>query len=388
MNDLTILTDQPHSRRIISLLNQAGYETRFIGGCVRDALLNRPISDIDLATSASPEHVQEILQASGIKIIPTGLQHGTVTAVIDNQSFEITTLRVDVETDGRHASIAFTENWALDAQRRDFTINALSVDLDGKIYDYCDGIQDITHRQLRFIGDATQRINEDYLRILRYFRFASVLDWSITDVTTLKICADLAPELQKLSRERIQTELYKLLGGMGCASVMSIVVEYDILKSLVDIPLNLQALQTVVPLENKHHDKDVFRRLLALIGWQNSAMLQRITVPTRENLKRLEMLDKVSRHSEWPLEKQLYFFGKQAVSDYFYLEKPSQDFTAINGWKKPVFPLKAEQLMPLTDGPGPLLGEILRAAEMYWVDQNHRPDIQELLTYSRTMITS
>jgi poly(A) polymerase len=365
---------------IITVLAAHGFETRFVGGCVRDDLLGRTIGDIDLATTALPEQVIRILSNSNIKTIPTGIDHGTVTAIIDQKPYEITTLRKDVATDGRHAKVEFSNDWQEDAQRRDFTINAISCDATGKLFDYCDGQADIAAKHLHFIGDAAQRIQEDYLRILRFFRFASVLDWDITDQATLKTCTRLAPHLKSLSRERVQSELYKLLSGKNYLRIVTIMKEYGILASLVD-NLAIDRLKNTVEAEEKHTIKDAFRRLLALIGWQDIEALEKLIVLSKDNRKRLQDLQKIADNADWKLQKHLYFYGRQAVKDFFFLTQADWNFTVIKDWQNPEFPVKAEDIFDLTNGPGPIVGDYLKRMENYWIDQDFKPMKQELLTF-------
>lgn len=352
-------------------------ETRFVGGCVRDALLERVIGDMDLATIAKPEQVIDLLSKENILVIPTGIDHGTVTAVINKIPFEITTLRKDVTTDGRRATVSFSSDWEEDALRRDFTINAMSVDMQGKLYDYYQGQQDLKNKTLRFIGDATQRIREDYLRILRYFRFASTLDWELHDEETLQACAVLAPHLQSLSRERVQSELYKLLLGPGAMRVLRLMKKYDILDNIMD-RIYLDKLEQVILLEDKHDDQNAFRRLMGLYGWQSDP---EFIVLTREQKKTLQNMRRMEENRDWSIEKRLYFYGIDAAKDYFYLLNNQVDFTVIKNWQQPVFPLKAEDVFSMTDGPGPLVGETLKRAEIYWVDQQFSPTKQELLDF-------
>ena len=168
-------------KAVFRAITAGGKEARFIGGCVRDTLMQRPVSDIDIATQERPERVMELLRGAGIIAVPTGIEHGTVTAVTGGQSYEITTLRKDIETDGRHAVVKFTENWRTDAGRRDFTFNTMSATPDGMVYDYYNGIQDLADRVIRFVGRVQERIDEDRLRVLRYFRFIAVLGMRVGD---------------------------------------------------------------------------------------------------------------------------------------------------------------------------------------------------------------
>jgi poly(A) polymerase len=364
------------AQKIIAVLSAQGFETRFVGGCVRDALLDRAIGDIDLATTALPEQMIACLKAQEIKTIPTGIDHGTITTLVDREPFEITTLRKDVDTDGRHATVAFTDDWQEDALRRDLTINALSADQNGNIFDYYGGLKDIEQKSLRFIGDAAQRIHEDYLRILRFFRFASVLDWETGDKATLEICAALAPHLKSLSRERVQSELYKTLLGKGCLRVVDIMIQHRILSALID-ETNFERLQRTIELEDQRHEKDAFRRVLALAGWQETAQLEKFIVLSRDNKKRIDDLSKIN--TDWKLAKLLYFFGQQAIKDFYFLMETNWDYKVIENWESPIFPLKAEDVFHLTNGPGPEVGRLMKQAENHWADHDFKPSKQDLL---------
>ena len=205
----------PAVEAVIAALEAGGGEVRFVGGCVRDMLAERPIKDIDLATPMAPETVMQKLEAAGLKVVPTGLKHGTVTAVSQGRPFEVTTLREDVETDGRHALVAFTDSWEADAARRDLTMNALSLSPAGDLYDPFGGREDLAAGRVRFVGAARIRIAEDYLRLLRFFRFHAYYGRGEPDPEGLAAAEALAPGLTRLSAERVRDELVALAGGAG-----------------------------------------------------------------------------------------------------------------------------------------------------------------------------
>ena len=211
----------PASREVLAALAAGGRPVRFVGGCVRDGLLGLPDSggELDLATPEPPERVMRLLEAAGLPAIPTGLAHGTVTTRVGGRQFEITTLRRDIACDGRHAEVAFTDDFRVDAARRDFTINAMSCDLEGRLYDYFDGRADLAAGRVRFVGAAAERIVEDHLRILRFFRFFARYGRPPADPEALRACRAAAPDLQRLSGERLQTEMRKLLKARRSAPV-------------------------------------------------------------------------------------------------------------------------------------------------------------------------
>ncbi len=220
MSEVPVLSDAPWLRsgpagRVLALLNGGGEEARVVGGAVRNALMKIPIADIDIATSAVPEEVVRRARAAGIKSVPTGIEHGTVTLVVDGHPFEVTTLREDTETYGRKAKVAFGRDWVRDAERRDFTINGLSVDADGVVHDHVDGLADIAARRVRFIGDPGERIAEDYLRILRFFRFHAAYAAGEPDRAGYLACIGGRAGLAGLSAERIRMEMLKLMTAEG-----------------------------------------------------------------------------------------------------------------------------------------------------------------------------
>jgi len=361
-------SQQKNALHLMQILEEKGYEARLVGGCVRDALLGKPMGDIDMATTASPEQVMAILSGQEIHVIPTGIKHGTVTAVLDKKPYEITTLRHDVTTDGRHAEVAFHDDWELDARRRDFTINAMSVDQKGQLFDYCDGQKDLKQKLLRFIDDPAKRIQEDYLRLLRYFRFASTLDWELNDQKTLQICKELAPNLTGLSRERIQAELYKLLQGPGCLRIVQQMADLGIWAQFISAAPDIDRLKTL-------QSNDPFLRLVALAGTDERA-LEKFIVLSREQKDRLKAFNEID--PEWPLHKLLYVYGPQSVSDYAQLHQ--KDWQIVD-WQHPVFPLKAEHVMPFTNGPGKQVGELMKQAENWWIDQAFKPTLEQILEH-------
>ncbi|MFQ5959208.1 MAG: CCA tRNA nucleotidyltransferase, partial [Alphaproteobacteria bacterium] len=218
------------TRAVVDALRAQGAEVRFVGGCVRDAVAGRKVTDVDIATPDPPETVIRLLEAAGIRVVPTGIKHGTVTAVVARRPFEITTLRRDVETYGRHAKVAFTDDWTADAARRDFTINALFCAPDGTLYDPFGGLDDLRAGRVRFVGDAVQRIREDVLRLLRFFRFYAHYGRPPPDAEALAACRAMALALPSLSGERVCAELLRLLAADDPAAVLELMIEADVLE--------------------------------------------------------------------------------------------------------------------------------------------------------------
>jgi len=233
-----MIADQ--TQAIMNALNAEAQNALFVGGCVRNLLLDEPVDDIDIATKHTPQQVQEILNAKTIKTIPTGIDHGTITAIIDDHKFEITTLRKDVETDGRRAVVAFSKEWSEDAERRDFTINTLLADTNGNIFDPTgQGISDLENRKIIFVGTPDQRIREDYLRILRFFRFHALYGAGEPDTAALKSCKTHADQIKTLSRERVTQEFFKILASKHPDSIFGIMFENNVLKEFSDVDLEL-----------------------------------------------------------------------------------------------------------------------------------------------------
>ena len=232
----------PETRKIFDVLEQAGYSVRAVGGTVRNTLLGEPVSDIDLATNALPDKVIAADRDAGLKAVPTGIEHGTVTIVVAGTPFEVTTLRQDVSTDGRRATVAYTDNWVADAKRRDFTINAIYCDRNGHLFDPVGGLDDIAIRKVRFIGDAHQRIREDYLRILRFFRFSAQYANGKLDPVGLAACRAERAGLERLSAERIHREFMRLLEAPAAVATLRAMQEHGFLSDILGTQCDIDAL--------------------------------------------------------------------------------------------------------------------------------------------------
>ena len=277
------MTDAP-TQRLFAALGAAGIAARFVGGCVRNAVFDRPIQDLDLAVDKPPETVMRALEAAKLKAVPTGLKHGTVTAVADDRVFELTTLRRDVETDGRRAVVAFTDDWLVDAGRRDFTFNALYADLDGTLYDPFDGRADLAAGRVRFIGDADTRIAEDRLRVLRFFRFHAWYGRPPIDGTGYQACARNASTLGGLSGERIRKELLRTLEADGAPDAFDAMREAGVLDHWLPEYAGSARLRALMARED---EADGLRRLAAIlpIGANAVAIGKRLKLSTQESLR-------------------------------------------------------------------------------------------------------
>jgi poly(A) polymerase len=362
------------------VLAALGGEARFVGGCVRDALRGELPNDLDLATPLVPDAVMAKLAAAGLKAVPTGIAHGTVTAVARGRTFEITTLRRDVETDGRHATVAFTDDWRLDAARRDFTINAMSMSADGSVHDYFGGREDLGAGRVRFVGDAATRIREDVLRALRFFRFHARYGADGHDAQALAACRELAPLLPRLSAERVAGELFRLLEGPRAAACLDAMREAGVLahwlpelgetatlarlESIVAAtgaaPSAVRALAAALPpdgapavavrlkLSNEHGE-----RLAALVR-PAARVLPSAPVPERRAA--------FYQLGGDPVDFVLLAWARSDSDDGF-----AALLEAARGWVRPRFPLNGEDARATGIEPGPAMGAWLRRYEEAWV---------------------
>ncbi|MFG5384277.1 CCA tRNA nucleotidyltransferase [Yoonia sp. R2-816] len=357
------LTDQP-SQTVCRVLTDAGYQAWFVGGCVRNSLLGEPVADLDLTTDAHPDKVTELAEAANLRVVPTGIDHGTVTVIVDDIPFEITTFRHDVATDGRRATVAFADNMTDDAQRRDFTINALYAAPDGTIADPLGGLPDLHLRRIRFIEDADQRIKEDYLRILRFFRFHA---WygdagEGPDTDALAACATNIEGLQGLSVERVTSELLKLLAAPDPAPAVASMASTGGLAQVLPGAATA-ALAVLVHLEQQAgHAPDPIRRLVALGGDPITSLRL-----SKDQIRHIEQIRSDVTHAE-----AAYRFGARIGMDRLLIEAASlgapidpAQIETVEHAAKQTFPLKAADLMP--DLQGAALGAALKQAEQRWI---------------------
>jgi poly(A) polymerase len=373
-------------RDLLVALDHAGEEARVVGGAVRNALLAEPPGDIDIATTAPPDEVIRRVEAAGFKAVPTGIEHGTVTVVVGGRPLEVTTLREDVETFGRHAKVAFGRDWQRDAERRDFTMNALSASRDGIIHDYVGGLADIAARRVRFIGDAATRIAEDYLRILRFFRFHAAYGEGTLDPEGLAACIAARAGLERLSRERVRMEMFKLLIARHAVPTLAAMTETGLLEQVLGgVPLlanfaNMVKLEAVLAFT-----PDAVRRLGALgvaVVEDAERLRERLRLANAEYERLASMADgwwQVSR--QWDEQRGralLYRLGAERFGDRVLLAwTRSPDGAADQSWHRlatlparwsaPKFPLKAADLMDRGVPNGPRLGAALAAAEAAWI---------------------
>jgi poly(A) polymerase len=365
--------DLPGMARLLDALGAASGDTRYVGGCVRDGLLNLPVSDVDLATRLDPHEVVRRLKAANLKAVPTGLAHGTVTAVLAGARVEVTTLRRDVSTDGRRATIAYTDDWREDAARRDFTINALSADPHSlEVFDYFAGAADLAERRLRFIGDPLTRIAEDHLRILRFFRFHARFGRGEPDAAALDACAARANDLMALSRERIADELLKLLALPDPAPTVALMVDRRILAAVLpEISSHgVEALEAVVRAETAANvTADPLRRLAALLP-ADPAVAGAIAARLRLSNKAAKRLACAAGREPADAGNPLalaYRVGLAEAVDRLLLGGASGLAVSLQGWARPSFPLGGGDLIAMGLKPGPVVAATLQAAERDWI---------------------
>ena len=388
--------DAPAPRKLIAALDAAGLEFRFVGGAVRDALLDRPVADVDLATPALPEAVIAGLDAAGLKSIPTGVAHGTVTALVDGHHFEITTLRRDVETDGRHATVAFSRDWREDAARRDFTMNALYADRDGRVSDFFGGIEDAYAGRVRFIGDPETRIAEDALRILRFFRFHARYGRGKPDPEGLAACGRLAAKMDRLSGERVRDELLKLLAAPDPAWAWRAMAEagvaaYVLADAKVDDLERMVRLEALFALQS-----DSLRRLAGLAGRHDAegvaALKKRLKLSNRDAERLLFSSGAGPRTvliAHGAFGRALYAGEPTWVRDAALLEhvrsgspdlsKLGEFLRFLESWHEPRFPLTGADLRRRGVPEGEAVGRLLREIELWWATSDFTPDRQACL---------
>ncbi len=365
---------------VLDALSAGGASARFVGGSVRDALLGARIGDIDIATPAPPELVMQLLEKRGIKVVPTGLAHGTVTAITGTppRHFEITTLRRDVETYGRRARVAFDADWAADAARRDFTINAIFLDPDGTVHDLVEGLADLRARRVRFVGDPATRIAEDVLRILRYYRFEARFGSGLGDPPARAACRAMAHLLPNLSAERVAQELVKLLETSDPVPALRMMQEDGVLSVILPEARRLDRLQHIVAVES---ERDPLRRLAALIevdGPGATALAERLHFPNswRNRLHGLAPPWAVDPSADVAAQRRaLYRLGTERYRDLALLlaadgamrpERLTELLALARDWTPPVFPLAGRDVTALGIPPGPGVGRLLHSAHDWW----------------------
>lgn len=383
---LASLLERPRLRRLLTALNGGGEETRIVGGAVRNALLGRPVIEVDCATTALPGEVVRRAEAAGFKTVPTGIEHGTMTVLVEGEPFEVTTLREDVKTDGRRAVVRFGRDFAADARRRDFTFNALSLGAGGELFDYADGLADLEARRVRFIGDAGTRIREDYLRILRFFRFFAEYAEGPPDAAGLFAAVRERAGLATLSHERIRNELLKLLGARRAVETVRIVAEHGLLTLLLGGVAELGRFERVAAGEDR---ADPVRRLgaLAVLAEEDCDRLRerlRLSNEEHERLCGYSRLLAILKTHPLPVDPRavrvlVAEHGVEPVRDALLAiagePRPVLTDDALGALERyrsgaepvPVFPLRGADLVDAGIPKGPRVGELLAAARRAWL---------------------
>ena len=405
----------PETRVLFKALQAGGNEARFIGGCVRNAVCELPVKDIDIATPETPQRVLKLLEEANIKVIPTGIDHGTVTAVINSIHYEITTLRIDLKNHGRHATVAYTDDWTADALRRDFTINTMSSTIEGDIFDPLSGMDDLDQRWVRFVGSARLRIEEDLLRLLRFFRFHAIFGGSSVDQDAITACRLLAPRLNELSAERVQSELFKILEVPNPAQTMTLMNSELILKHILPEAKNFGRLRMIAWLETHTINVDTvnpdrLRRLAAMLlndETGHTALAERLRLSNKQR-SRLAIMTKLT-HSPVPEMNQLnrhqalYDLGADDFRDLALLnwaqemsielrhqqERTEHWLALINSadtWQHPTFPIKGGDATELGLEEGPAVGKALKKVEMWWRDGNFQADRRQCINQLKQFI--
>lgn len=398
------LTSGP-AARALALLNANGEEARIVGGAVRNALLNLPVGEIDVATTALPEEVVRRARAARIKCVPTGLEHGTVTLVIEGTPIEVTTLREDIETFGRKATVAFGRDWARDAERRDFTMNGLSAGLDGVLHDHVGGLADIAARRVRFIGEPSQRIAEDYLRILRFFRIHAAYGAGEPDRDGYLACIRGREGLASLSAERMRMEMLKLAAADGALAAVVAMEDAGLLLAVIGGVAYRGALKAMIAIEQELGLKPDGVRRFGALGVAISEDAKRLAQRLRLSNAEAKQLDGMG-HRWWRMvgmddakaRRLLYRLGPETYRERLMLawarageaatiERWRELVTLPERWSAPKFPLRAADFAARGVPEGPALGQALGLAEDAWLAQGFPLDAAALDAIAGPIVT-
>ena len=393
------------TKAVFDALSVDGIETRAVGGAVRNTLLGLPVTEIDLATTATPEQVVALAERAGLKVVPTGIDHGTITVVANGIPFEVTTLRCDVETFGRHAKVAFTTSWEEDASRRDFTLNALYADRDGTVFDPLGGFADLAAGRVRFIGDAEARIKEDYLRVLRFFRFNAYYGKGAMDPEGLTASVRLRGGLEQLSAERVGGELRRILVAPGAMRAVEALYDYGLLTGLLGGVPQLGRFTRLIAIEAALGlTPSAVLRLAALAVFVEedvARLIQRLRLSNAEQavlmLAAQAGMEAAALPEETAAKEALYRLGAGPCQAYLLLAWAQSGagpddrnwhsaFTLPDRWQAPCFPLRGPDIMALGELKGPDIGETLRHLERDWIEGGFGLTREQLLARARGLI--
>lgn len=403
--DMPKLLTSKRIYRLFDAVEAHGGTLRFVGGAVRDTLAGRHNNfDLDLASDLSPDELVEACQDYGIKTIPIGLKFGTVGVIMDNQVLEVTSLRKDIKTDGRHAEVEFTDDWSVDASRRDLTINAVYADLYGNVFDYYNGITDLENGIVRFIGNPDERVKEDYLRIMRFFRFYSIFSKKTIDKNALKACVDNKDGLRTISIERVRDELFKLLVTPKAAETMQIIFEKEILSYfLPSKSTHFEALQHLTELvEDMKYEGNFLRRLFVFYQ-PNSSEAENIAQTLRFSKKQKDIfvswakINLMPENISTPTQRLrfIYRYGKTFCLDKILLtaaiynidsSKAANVLQEVEDAVVPIFPLRGRDLIEHDIASGEKIGQTLALLEQQWIDSNFNLTRNELLDFAKKAI--
>ncbi len=405
----------PDTQKIMQMLGHDN--VRVVGGCVRDALRGVPVTDIDMATRHLPDAVRDNLTSAGFKVIPTGIEHGTVTVVATERNFEITTLREDVETDGRHAKVSFGQDWQADAERRDFTVNALYADSDGVVYDPLEesgtsGLVDLDAGIVRFIGDPDARIAEDYLRVLRFFRFSAQLQPDAPDEKSLEACARAASQkegLSSLSGERLAQELFKLLAQTSAPQALKLMHKAELLPFIFPfapaMDIQIMRLANLIDIqETQFFEADPSLRLAALCP-DSKAVIEQLSEKLRFSKKQTNRLKGALDKSCHPvcyisareMRRALYVSGREGFVDRCFLMWAMDEKTnnavqwraliaMATSWEKPDFPLTGDMMKTAGVPEGPEMGRVSEEVERWWIDSDFTDDTFSIIERLKAVV--
>ena len=401
--DLSNFFQNKDCQKVLKILNHKNETSRIVGGYVRNYIRNIETKDIDIATKLTPDEVISLLSKAGIKTVPTGLSHGTISAFINDQTFEITTLRKETNNDGRHADIEFTDDWESDASRRDFTINAIYMNLDGDIYDPFNGMSDLNSGIVKFIGDPEKRIKEDYLRILRYYRFLSFYNSSV-DNETRRLIEKNANSIVNLSSERIHMEFFKILDNDNSGKIIKFMQEDGILELIFSSPVDLKIYNRMIDIDNElFFNEDTLLKFVTLIP-NNINKISNLKCFSFSN-KEKKIIDLLinskneikSYQSVKEVRAILYKLGIDSFTRLTRLYWAKDDkisnisqWRALlamgNSWKAPKFPIEAKDILLLGVPEGPLVGEILNEVENWWIDSDFIEDKASLFERIKAIV--
>lgn len=393
------MADAP-STRLLSALSTAGIGARFVGGCVRNALLGLAPGDLDIAVDKPPTDVTRALEAAGIKVAPTGIAHGTVTAIVDKRPYELTTLRHDVETDGRRAVVAFTDDWRADAARRDFTINAMSCDASGVLWDYFGGRVDLADRRVRFVGDPDTRITEDVLRVMRFFRFHAWYGRPPLDPEGLAACRRHAGKLSALSAERVRAELLKLLAAPDPTDVVEAMAVSGAFDHWLPQYQGAAHLRALIASEHAVDEGDGLRRLAALLdpAVDAAALAKRLKLSTQQSVRLAVMLAAepiIDARDLAVVRQQIYRLGGALYIDRLLLERGAANEEELRAahrlardWRVPELPIGGADVIRAGIKTGPDVGALIEAVERWWIARDFAPDREACLAELARLIAA